>query len=73
MKAYKTIFKLALLGCMLGTGFGCGRSDSSSSGKEPQLILYCGAGVRPAAEKLIIAFEEQQNISVAATDRKSVV
>jgi molybdate transport system substrate-binding protein len=50
---------LFLLACM-----GCGESKQPEN---PELILYCGAGVRPAAEKLIIAFEEQHNVSIAAT------
>ena len=36
-------------------------------GGTPELILYCGAGVRPAAERLIAAFEKTQNVTVAAT------
>jgi molybdate transport system substrate-binding protein len=34
--------------------------------KTPELMLYCGAGIRPAAEALIQAFESNRNVKVVA-------
>jgi ABC-type molybdate transport system substrate-binding protein len=33
-------------------------------GTRPELILYCGAGIRPAAEALIGAFESERSCKV---------
>ncbi len=35
--------------------------------KNPALVLYCGAGIRPMADALIDAFEQQSGIHVMAT------
>lgn len=44
----------------------CRRGDSRQT-PAPELILYCGAGIRPAAEALITAFEAAHNIRIVAT------
>jgi len=56
------VYRLPVLLLMLL--FGC--RESKQEGR-PELILYCGAGVRPAAEKLIAAFEAKHNVTIAAT------
>ena len=54
---------IAMLGMVIVAGVACRRGQR----KPPELILYCGAGIRPAAEKLIHAFEAEQNVKIAAT------
>ncbi len=61
----------ALLVAALAAASGCERRESgpagsgSTGGKQVQLILYCGAGIRPAAEALIAAFEKETGIRVS--------
>ncbi len=57
---------IALLSVALIAGVSCRRQDSAHK-KAPELILYCGAGIRPAAEKLIRAFEAEHDVRIAAT------
>jgi len=55
-----------MLGMALIVGVSCRRDDSERT-KVPELILYCGAGIRPAAEKIICAFEDEHDVEIAAT------
>ncbi|MHC5054836.1 MAG: molybdate ABC transporter substrate-binding protein [Planctomycetota bacterium] len=62
----------SLAGAVLAAGVvSCSRAPDPASGagagKAPELVLYCGAGVRPAAAALIGAFEERHSIRVSAT------
>ena len=48
---------------------GCGdrRAGSEMDGALPELLLYCGAGIRPAATALMEAFEREHAVRVSAT------
>ena len=50
---------------------GCSGGEYSDKAVEPglskQLILYCGAGIMPAAKALIEVFEKENNIKINAT------
>lgn len=51
---------------------GCGPADDSSpdgpgpatSTASPRLLLYCGAGIRPAADEIVKAFEAKHGVTV---------
>ena len=43
-----------------------GAPSAPGGGKPPELLLYCGAGIRPAAEALMDAFEAQHPCEVVA-------
>ena len=48
--------------------FSCGRGLETTEKQTKELVFYCGAGIRPAAEALITAFEEAHpDIKIAAT------
>jgi molybdate transport system substrate-binding protein len=56
----------------LAAGFAsCSRAPNAegdaSKNRKCELILYCGAGIRPAATSLIAAFEKRHPIKVSAT------
>ncbi|MHC4251567.1 MAG: molybdate ABC transporter substrate-binding protein [Planctomycetota bacterium] len=62
----------SLAGAVLAAGVAsCSRAPDSASGAGKggalELVLYCGAGVRPAAAALIDAFEKRHPIKVSAT------
>jgi len=62
----------AILAAALAAGFAsCSRAPNAegdaSKSRKCELILYCGAGIRPAATSLIAAFEERHPIKVSAT------
>ena len=42
-------------------------TEPTQNTKKPALLLYCGAGIQPAAEALITAFSQESNIVVNAT------
>ena len=58
----KRAMELIGVGAMLAC-FGCGRSEPAA---QAPLLLHCGAGIRPAAEALIKAFEAKSGIKVTA-------
>ena len=41
--------------------------DAAAGGARPELVLYCGAGIRPAAEALIGAFESESPCRIVPT------
>jgi molybdate transport system substrate-binding protein len=50
---------------------GCGSGDQSAGpaagaggANAPRLLLYCGAGIRPAADELVKAFEREHQVTV---------
>jgi len=43
---------------------GAAAPSSSSADPSPQLLLYCGAGIRPAADELVKAFEAKHGVTV---------
>ena len=51
---------------------GCGPADNSSAGGQstaapetaPRLLFYCGAGIRPAANEIVKAFEARHGLTV---------
>ena len=46
---------------------GCGRRDpADASGTRKEILLYCGAGIRPAASAMIEAFEKDHDVRVSA-------
>jgi len=61
---------LALAALLVGFS-SCGRAPAPGGGSSEsdgaELVLYCGAGIRPAATSLIAAFEERHSIKVSAT------
>ena len=64
---------VGILGAAMLLLCGCGRAPQETAGAgeaagaESDLILYCGAGIRPAAEALIAAFQAETGISVTPT------
>ncbi|HPO12034.1 MAG TPA: molybdate ABC transporter substrate-binding protein [Candidatus Hydrogenedentes bacterium] len=60
---------------MLGALAACGngspakdqRGGQSETGKASVVTLFCGAGIRPAAESIISAFKSQSNVDVRPT------
>ena len=60
-----------LAASLLSLSTGCAEKPGGGAGatgrETRELLLYCGAGIRPAAEKLIAAFEEKTGIRVNAT------
>ena len=46
--------------------FGCSCSDDAAGGRDKEIILYAGAGLRPAVEPVIETFERITGIRVAA-------
>jgi molybdate transport system substrate-binding protein len=55
----------------MAVGISCSRAPAPAGGPadgdSPDLVLYCGAGIRPAAAALIEAFEKRHSIKVSAT------
>lgn len=62
---------VALLAITVGTVFVLQSprkvSDKSGVTSDKRLMLYCGAGIRPAAETVISAFEKQHGVSIEPT------
>lgn len=53
--------------CIIGCK-GRGKSGSNAAPSDkPEIILYCGAGIRPAVEDLIEAFEPSHDVTISAT------
>ena len=75
MEQKKLILLLVAVACIVGLSFylmrpaarSGRRAGSSSSPAETELLLYCGAGIRPAASALIKAFEARHKIKINAT------
>jgi molybdate transport system substrate-binding protein len=38
--------------------------DGPRTIESPRLLLYCGAGIRPAADEIVIAFEQEHGVTV---------
>lgn len=57
----KIVFPLLVLTLVLNA---CGGGDDGSSGGEKELFLYSGAGLRPAVEELVAAFEKEHGVTV---------
>lgn len=55
---------ISLILCLAVASAGCGRKEEP---EKKELLLYCGAGIRPAAKALIDAFEAENDITVSAT------
>ncbi|MFC1498029.1 molybdate ABC transporter substrate-binding protein [Verrucomicrobiota bacterium] len=49
--------------------FGCGKNQKADNAEtaKTELLLYCGAGIRPAADALIEAFEQENDVKINAT------
>ncbi len=57
----KIVFPLLVLTLVLGA---CGGRDDGSSGGDKELFLYAGAGLRPAVEELVAAFEKTRGVTI---------
>ncbi len=72
-----TMLKHGTLLLLMGVITACGNNSPSNArppatgentqGTAPVLTLFCGAGIRPAAEALITAFKKQSNLDVRPT------
>ena len=40
------------------------QNDRLNAASSPRLLLYCGAGIRPAADEIVKAFEQAQGVTV---------
>ena len=59
-----SIGRALLVTCVVaGASLGRG-AESAAPARPPEILLYCGAGIRPAAEALIQAFETNRHVKV---------
>jgi len=54
------------MGVVLLGGCGAKESPDASTSQPTELLLYCGAGLRPVADELIRAFESTHKVKIAA-------
>ena len=57
----------AALAVCIAAGCGQGGDTDRATGRGVELMLYCGAGIRPAAERLTAAFEAQRGVKIRPT------
>lgn len=62
------LVQIMLLGAMV---VGCGPYEKARpspatlpAGQSPRMLLYCGAGIRPAADDLVKAFEREHDVTI---------
>lgn len=64
MKQAMRIWTVVILGAALCAGCRKDNSDASSQDR-PEMLLYCGAGLRPPVEVLIAEFSVAENVTIA--------
>ncbi len=52
------------IGCQPADDSSAGGGSPAAASKEPRLLLYCGAGIRPAANDIVKAFESAHGVTV---------
>jgi molybdate transport system substrate-binding protein len=55
-----------LMGVVLLGGCGAKEPSDTSTSRPAELLLYCGAGLRPVADELIRTFESMHKVKIAA-------
>ena len=58
------LMALFVTGCQPAGDSSAARDSSAAASNGPRLLLYCGAGIRPAADEIVKAFEQAQGVTV---------
>ena len=66
IRPIRLIGQISLIICCAAALTGCRKQPGEAVAK-PELLLYCGAGIRPAAEALIEAFQKEHSATVSPT------